>query len=265
MEKKKVLAISGSMRNPSFTEKIMDLCIEGMGEGFEVQKFYPHRMKIGPCLGCWACWKKTSPGACVQKDDFVQILNAYKEADYLLLAAPLYFFGLPATVKNVIDRLFVILEPGQYESPRGGTVHPKRYDRHPKAVLISSCGFPELGNFDLLRQHFMKICHELDWEWAGEVLVPAAGSANVPGLFDAKYDLIRDAGAELVAGPIRKATTAKMAEVMMPDSDYRKMCTANFRGGLVGNLTRILIGIKAMVRLAMKGRQDSHPIKRAAV
>ena len=39
MEKQNVLAISGSMRNPSFTEKMLDLCIEGMGEGFEVQKF----------------------------------------------------------------------------------------------------------------------------------------------------------------------------------------------------------------------------------
>lgn len=265
MKKKKVLAISGSMRNPSFTEKIMDLCIEGMGEGFEVQKFYPHRMKIGPCLGCWACWKKTSPGVCVQKDDFGQILNVYKEADYLLLAAPLYFFGLPATVKNVIDRLFVILEPDQYKSPRGGTEHPKRYHRHPKAILISSCGFPEFGNFGLLRQHFMKISQELDWKWAGEVLVPAAGTANVPRLFDSKYDLIRNAGAELVAGSISRATTERIAEAMMPASDYRKMCTANFRGGLVGNMTRILIGIKTMARLATTSRKDSYAIKRAVM
>ncbi|HAM53822.1 MAG TPA: hypothetical protein DCP92_25165 [Nitrospiraceae bacterium] len=264
MEKKKVLAISGSMRNPSFTERMLDLCIEGMGEGLEVQKFYPHRMKIGPCLGCWACWKKNA-GVCIQKDDFGQILNAYKEADYLLLAAPLYFFGLPATVKNVIDRLFVILEPGQHKSPRGGTEHPKRYHRHSKAVLISSCGFPEFGNFDLLRQHFMKISQELDWKWAGEVLVPAAGTANVPRLFDSKYDLIRNAGAELVTGSISKATTERIAEAMMPASDYRKMCTANFRGGLVANLTRILIGIKAIARLAMTSREVSYAIKRSTM
>jgi len=28
---KVVLAISGSLREPSFTEKMLDLCIEGMG------------------------------------------------------------------------------------------------------------------------------------------------------------------------------------------------------------------------------------------
>lgn len=265
MEKKKVLAISGSMRNPSFTEKIMDLCIEGMGDGFDVKKIYPHRMRIGPCLGCWSCWKRTSPGVCIQKDDFGQILNAYKEADYLLLAAPLYFFGLPATVKNVIDRLFVILEPGQYKSPHGGTEHPKRYNRHPKTVLISSCGFPEFENFDLLRKHFMKICQELDWKWAGEILVPAAGTANVPRLFDLKYDLIRNAGAELAAGSISRATTEGIAEAMMPASDYRKMCTANFKGGLVGNITRIFIAIKTMARLALTRKNEPYISKRAAL
>jgi putative NADPH-quinone reductase len=255
MEKKKILAISGSMRNPSFTERIMDLCIEGMGEEFEVRKVYPHRMKIGPCMGCWTCWGKTNPGVCVQKDDFGQILSAYKEADYLLLAAPLYFFGFPATVKNVIDRLFVILEPGQYKSSRGGTEHPKRYSRHPKAVLISSCGFPEMENFDLLRQHFRKICTELDWNWAGEVLVPGAGTANAPRLFDRKYGLIRQAGDELAQGEIRPETTQRIASSVMPNGDYRKMCTARFRGDLLGKLICVLIAMKAMIKQGLYREQ----------
>jgi len=253
MEKKKILAISGSMRNPSFTERMLDLCIDGIGKGVEVQKFYPHRMKINPCLGCWKCWEKTSPGVCVQRDDFDQILSAYKEADYILLAAPLYFFGFPATVKNVIDRLFVILEPAQYRSPRGGTEHPKRYRRHPKAVLISSCGFPEMEAFDLLRQHFRKICTELDWKWAGEILVSGAGSANAPRLFDRKYGLIRQAGEELATGTIETETTQGIASSVMPHEDYRKMCTARFRGDMFGRLISILIAMKAMLKQTLYG------------
>ena len=86
-----VLAISGSLRNKSFTEKMLDLCIEGMGENLEVHKFYPHKMKIGPCTSCWSCWGKKRPGECIQEDDFQRILDVYKRADYFLLAAPLYF------------------------------------------------------------------------------------------------------------------------------------------------------------------------------
>jgi len=57
-----VLAISGSLRNKSFTEKILDLCIDGMGENLEVHKFYPHKMRIKPCTSCWSCWGKKEAG-----------------------------------------------------------------------------------------------------------------------------------------------------------------------------------------------------------
>jgi NAD(P)H-dependent FMN reductase len=36
MGKKTVLAISGSLHKPSFTEKMLDLLIEGMGDGLDV-------------------------------------------------------------------------------------------------------------------------------------------------------------------------------------------------------------------------------------
>ncbi|HPJ71237.1 MAG TPA: flavodoxin family protein, partial [bacterium] len=103
-----ILALSGSPRKPSFTEKLLDLCLEGMGPGLELHKFYPHRMDINPCRGCWACWTKTK-GLCIQEDDFRPIAEVYARADYFLVAAPLYYFSLPATVKNVIDRFFCFL------------------------------------------------------------------------------------------------------------------------------------------------------------
>src|SRR5271157_2154361 len=200
MNKKTVLAISGSLRSPSFTEKMLDLCIAGMGDGVEVNKFYPHKMNIGPCTSCWSCWGMKSAGVCAKKDDFQKILDVYKRTDYFLLAFPLYFFSFPATVKNVIDRFFIMLEPAQYESARGTTEHPKRLNVHPKAVLISSCGFPEIENFDIVRQNFQKICLESNWPWAGEILISAAGAANVPHLFDEKYKLIKNAGGRLIDG-----------------------------------------------------------------
>ncbi|VVB84371.1 Iron-sulfur flavoprotein [uncultured archaeon] len=246
MNKKIILAISGSMRKPSFTEKMLDLCIEGMGENVEVRKFYPHKMNIGPCTSCWSCWGKKTPGVCVQKDDFQEILEAYKQADYFLLAAPLYIFSFPATVKNVIDRFFITLEPAQVKSARGGTEHPKRFDRHPKTVLISSCGFPEIENFDLLRPYFRKICDEMGWTWSGEILISAAGIAGAPKLFDRKYELIKKAGAELREGSISKETTDEIAAPAMSAEDYRKMATASFSGGIIDKIKTISIAMKAM-------------------
>lgn len=225
---------------------MLDLCIEGMGSDLEVHKFYPHKMKIGPCTSCWSCWSKSKPGECIQKDDFDQILDVYKRADYFLLAAPLYIFDLPATVKNVIDRFFVILEPAQIESPRGETMHPKRFGRHPKTVLISSCGFPELHNFDILRQHFQIICAHMGWIWAGELLIPAAGAAHAPKLFDRKYELLRKAGSELVRGLIAEETMDGISAEVIAAEDYRRMTTLGFEGGLLAKARIAAIAMKAV-------------------
>jgi putative NADPH-quinone reductase len=259
MSKTNVLAISGSLRNPSFTEKMLDLCIEGMGDSVEVTKFYPHKMKIGPCLGCWKCWEKGTRGRCIQQDDFRLILAAYQKADYLLIAAPLYIFALPATVKNLLDRFFIILEPTQVRSERGGTEHPKRFDRHPKTVLISSCGFPEMDNFDLLRPYFRKVCSEFAWTWAGEVLISASGIANAPRLFDRKYELIKKAGAELLAGSISAATSDAISRMVMPAEDYRQMATASFDGGMLGKMKSVAIAMKNIAKQAHAEEPNDPP------
>ncbi len=247
MDKKIVLAISGSLRKPSFTEKMLNLCLEGMGEGIEVHKFYPHKMKIGPCIGCWSCWDRKKPGICAQNDDFLQILDVYKKADYFIFALPLYVFGFPATVKNVIDRFVVSLEPAQIKKPGGGTEHPKRFDCHPKTVLISSCGFAEVENFDILRMHFKKICDAMHWPWSGEILIPAAGINHAPKLFDKKYELIRHAGAQLTSGAISNDLTNEIANPVMSADDYRTMATASCKGGLTGGIKTVSIAMKALI------------------
>ena len=244
--KKVVLAISGSLRKPSFTEKMLDLCLAGMGPDVEVHKFYPHQMQIAPCNSCWACWGKKHPGECVHRDDFQKILEVYKRADYFLLAAPLYVFDLPATVKNVIDRFFVILEPAQIESARGDTQHPTRFGRHPKAVLISSCGFPEIQHFDLLRQHFRLICEHTAWNWAGELLISAAGAANMPKLFNSKLEWLQRAGAELLAGAIAQETTEAIAAPVIANDTYRQIATLSFEGGLLVKAKMIGLAMQAI-------------------
>jgi putative NADPH-quinone reductase len=252
---KVVLAVSGSLRKPSFTDKMLDLCVEGMGAGVEFHKFYPHTMEIEPCAGCWTCWK-AKDGKCMKNDDFQKIVEVYLQADYFLFAAPVYYFSFPATVKNVIDRFFAFLEPTQRLSAHGRTEHPKRGGRHPKTVLISSCGFPEVETFDLVRALFRRICEEMEWDWAGEILIPGAGAAYAPKLFDRKLTQIREAGAELAADRITARTTRAIAAPVMSDEDYRAMCSASF-GGLFGKAKAAAIAIQAMGWLPPPSNEDA--------
>lgn len=138
------------------------------------------------------------------------------------------------------------MEPTQIEFASGGAQHPKRFGRHPKAVLISSGGFPEIENFNLLRQHFKIISEHMAWKWSGEILISAAGAANAPKLFDRKYELIKKAGAELIKGDISTVTSKVIAAPVMPAEDYRRMTTLSFEGGITSKVKMVAIAIKAI-------------------
>jgi multimeric flavodoxin WrbA len=240
-----VLAISGSLRNPSFTEKMLECLLEGMGE-VEVHKFYPHKMKIGPCTSCWSCWQGKNKGECFQKDDFQLLYDTYKKCDYFIIAAPVYVFGFPATVKNVIDRFFVNLEPSQILMENGITNHPQRHASKAKGVLVSSCGFPDIENFTLMSEHFKKFMMHFGLTWAGEALIPSAGAANIPHLLDGNIEAVRQAGAELVKGIISSETMRIISDVPISKNDYMEMTNASFKGGLSGKAKTFAIGIKAI-------------------
>ena len=47
-------------------------------------------------------------GACIQKDDMEDILCAFQQADVVVLATPVYFYGVSAQMKACIDRTYPI-------------------------------------------------------------------------------------------------------------------------------------------------------------
>ena len=62
------------------------------------------RMKIAPCLGCDGC--KRGEKICVQKDDSRLLMNEMRQADYIVFATPVYWWGMTAQLKLAIDRLY---------------------------------------------------------------------------------------------------------------------------------------------------------------
>ena len=69
--------------------------------GHEWRRFDLNAMNIRPCQDCGGCEKT---GECVIKDDMVEIRQAIRDADRIILASPVFFFGLSAQAKAVIDR-----------------------------------------------------------------------------------------------------------------------------------------------------------------
>lgn len=232
---------------------MLDTLLKGIGEA-DIHKFYPHKMNIKPCTSCWSCWIGKNKGECAQKDDFALIYDVYKRCDYFIIAAPVYIFGFPATVKNVLDRFFVNMESSQILMDDGIANHPQRYSPKAKGILVSSCGFPDMENFKLMSQHFKKFLKHIGLAWAGEILVPSAGAASVPHLFDETLKSIEKAGAELSDGLISNDIMHAISDVPISKKDYMDMVNASFRGGITGKAKAISIGIKA---LRSKGKKKT--------
>lgn len=79
------------------------------------------------------------------------------------------------------------------------------------------------------------------------MLISAAGAANAPKLFDAKYELLRKAGAELVKGAVSDKTAAAIAALVVKPEYYRKITTLSFEGGLLNQAKIAGIVMKAML------------------
>jgi len=150
----KLIAFNASPRGADgTTDVLMERFIEGAREaGAETEKHIVVDLDINGCLGCFSCWWKT-PGRCVQRDDMDWILPAINESDILLLGTPIY--GRNTThylQRNTLPEMYVEDE---------ATRHPSRTKKNPRLVLVSTCGFPDLANFDHVRGLYPTALHIL--------------------------------------------------------------------------------------------------------
>jgi multimeric flavodoxin WrbA len=98
----KVLGIMGSPRRRSNTEILLDKALEGAaGAGAEVEKLLVSRLKISPCVEDYGCLEA---GNCSIKDDMQAVYEKLLQADHVILASPIFFYGITAQAKALVDR-----------------------------------------------------------------------------------------------------------------------------------------------------------------
>jgi multimeric flavodoxin WrbA len=98
----KVVAFQGSPRAGGNTLILLDEALKPICEtGHETIIFDLNSMNITPCQDCGEC---ETTGACVIADDMVIVSKAIREADRIILASPVFFYGVSAQAKAMIDR-----------------------------------------------------------------------------------------------------------------------------------------------------------------
>lgn len=97
-----VLGIMGSPRIGGNTDLLLDEALKGAASrGATVEKIIVDKLKISPCREYYGCLKD---GRCVIRDDMDAIYHKLLEADVVIVASPMFFYGLTSQLKALIDR-----------------------------------------------------------------------------------------------------------------------------------------------------------------
>jgi multimeric flavodoxin WrbA len=154
----KIAVFNGSPRKENTSAMVEAFCEGAEAAGHEVETYHVGRMKIEGCHGCEYCHTK-GEGKCVLKDDLEKILPAYKEADMIVFASPVYYFTMTAQMEAAIQRVYCIGRPLKAK----------------KAALLLSSASP--GVYDASIAQFKAYCAFTKLEEAG--IITAHGEENM--------------------------------------------------------------------------------------
>ena len=98
----KIVIINGSARRGN-TLTAIDAFIKGASEKNEIEIIQPDRLHIAPCKGCGAC---QCYKGCIDQDDTNPTIDKITAADVILFATPVYWWGMSAQLKLIIDKCY---------------------------------------------------------------------------------------------------------------------------------------------------------------
>ena len=176
----KILILNGSPRKNGNTSQLVSAFTRGAEEtGNKVTAFFLDKMCIHGCKGCFGGGKDPEH-PCVQRDDMEQIYAAYRAADVVVLASPLYYWTISGQLKTAIDRLFAVAECDKdYRNPSK------------KCVLLMAA---EGNGYEETTYWYDRLMSHLGWDSLGKVLcggVMAAGDIHGRPELDTAYQLGR--------------------------------------------------------------------------
>jgi len=97
-----ILAFLGSPRKKGNSEILTEAVLEGVKQaGGSPEIIRLCDLKISPCISCGGCDKT---GKCVVEDDMTPLYDKIITIDKIIVASPIFFYGITAQTKAFIDR-----------------------------------------------------------------------------------------------------------------------------------------------------------------
>lgn len=221
----KILVFNGSpKKEKSDTLHITRAFLDGMKEAAtqEIQIIDVIDQHIEFCSGCLACMR--NGGVCRHNDDMRSILETILASDLLLFSFPLYCYGMPAMLKNLIDRTLPLSSMAmQKVGDRYEHVGQADFS-HLKYLMICGCGFPNgAHNFEPAVAQFklMFRCNHTI------ITVPESPMFNAPEaavVTMPRLELVKEGGRQYAkAGTIDAGLLAQIGSPMIPEEAYAKI------------------------------------------
>ena len=128
---------------------------EGASKNNNVEIVSVADYNVNPCIGCNSCFTRDG-NMCFQNDDMAQIYEKLRNADIVVIASPVYFYGISAQLKAIVDRL---------HTPMKNTFHIKKLG----LFLVGAAELPNL--FDPIVMQYQMVLDFFKLESIGTVLV----------------------------------------------------------------------------------------------
>ena len=159
----KIVIIESSPHRNGSSNMLAEQFVKGAQEaGHTVVELDAAHMNIHPCLGCEHCGMN---GPCAQKDDVHQIRDALLSADMAVFVTPVYYFGMSAQLKMVIDRFY--------------SYTTKLSAKHLKTALIAAAWDSNEDVMPYLVEHYKKLCRYMNFTDRGMILGTGCGTPSM--------------------------------------------------------------------------------------
>ena len=159
----KMVVLQGSPNKKGSTFILADCFRQGAeAAGHTVEFIDVAHAKIHPCTGCVHCGYE---GPCVQKDDVESIRKKILDGDMLVFATPLYYYGMSAQLKILIDRFCAFNSSMQR--------------KHMKSALLTVAWNSDSWTFEALEAHYKTLVRYLNLTDMGMVLGYGCGTPSM--------------------------------------------------------------------------------------
>lgn len=130
--------------------------------GHNVERINAAHADVHPCTGCIHCGYE---GPCVQKDGVDAIRAKILSADMIVFATPLYYYGMSAQLKALLDRFCAF----------NSSIQKKRM----RSALISVAWNSDDWTFEALMAHYQTLTRYLNLTDMGTVLGYGCGTPSM--------------------------------------------------------------------------------------